>query len=161
MVLGSRGQKGTGSRIRIRNTGNNELCVQGGREWKPGVLLQPELLEKVRGEAGLSQPTLPVRTQTRWVSLTRCIHSCMCKPGCEYQCCGSMTVWCGSGSADPCLWLMDPDLAFFGIDFQDAKVFLLITFWRYIYIIFLKHKKSKRSRKIVGIKVFLTIFAWW
>ncbi len=25
------------------------------------------------------------------------------------QCCGSMTIWCGSGSADPCLWLMDPD----------------------------------------------------
>jgi len=27
------------------------------------------------------------------------------------QCCGSMTFWCGSGSgyADPCLWLMDPD----------------------------------------------------
>ncbi len=25
------------------------------------------------------------------------------------QCCGSMTFWGGSGSADPCLWLMDPD----------------------------------------------------
>ncbi len=27
------------------------------------------------------------------------------------QCCGSMTFWggSGSGSADPCLWLMDPD----------------------------------------------------
>ncbi len=25
------------------------------------------------------------------------------------QCSGSMTFWCGSGSADPCLWLMDPD----------------------------------------------------
>ncbi len=25
------------------------------------------------------------------------------------QCCGSMTFWCGSGSADPCLLLMDPD----------------------------------------------------
>jgi hypothetical protein len=24
------------------------------------------------------------------------------------QCCGSMTFWCGSGSADPRLWLMDP-----------------------------------------------------
>ncbi len=24
------------------------------------------------------------------------------------QCCGSMTFWCGSGSADPCLWLMNP-----------------------------------------------------
>ncbi len=37
---------------------------------------------------------------------------------------------------------MDPDPAIFVIDLQDAKktilnkVFLLITFWRYIYIIF-------------------------
>ncbi len=28
---------------------------------------------------------------------------------CSNQCCGSMTFWCESGSADPCLWLMDPD----------------------------------------------------
>ncbi len=25
------------------------------------------------------------------------------------QCCGSVPFWYGSGSADPCLWLMDPD----------------------------------------------------
>ncbi len=62
---------------------NKELCVQGGREWKPGVLLQPELLEKVRGQAGMSQPALPVHTQTRLVSLTLCIHSYMWK-GCKY-----------------------------------------------------------------------------
>ncbi len=24
-------------------------------------------------------------------------------------CCGSITFWCRSGSADPCFWLMDPD----------------------------------------------------
>jgi hypothetical protein len=36
------------------------------------------------------------------------------------QCCGSMTFWGGSGSADPCLWLMDPDPAIFVIDLQDA-----------------------------------------
>jgi hypothetical protein len=29
-----------------------------------------------------------------------------------------------------------------------------------MYIIF-KDKKSKRSHKAVGIKVFLTLFAWW
>ncbi len=62
------------------------------------------------------------------------------------QCSGSMTFWSGSGSTDPCLWLMivDPDPAFFVIDLQDANkkqffvytFFLLITFWRYIYIIF-------------------------
>ncbi len=53
--------------------------------------------------------------------------------------------WYESGSADPCLWLMDPDSdpAIFIINLQDANkkvikkiVFLLITFWRYIYIIF-------------------------
>jgi hypothetical protein len=38
-----------------------------------------------------------------------------------------MTFWCGSGSgsADPCLWLMDPDSdsdpAGFVIDLQDAN----------------------------------------
>jgi hypothetical protein len=47
-----------------------------------------------------------------------------------------MTFWCGSVSADLCLWLMDPDPAIFVIDLQDAnkkliylkKNFLLITF---------------------------------
>ncbi len=53
---------------------------------------------------------------------------------------------CGSGSADPCLWLMDPDPepSIFIIDLQDAnkktnlkkKLFLHIPFWRYFYIIF-------------------------
>ncbi len=87
------------------------------------------------------------------------------------QCCGSMTFWCGSGSADPCLGLMDPDpdsdpdadpdTSFFIIGLQDAnkklicflKVFLHITFlrYRYFYIIFQKDKKSKRT---VNIKIF-------
>ncbi len=52
------------------------------------------------------------------------------------QCWGSVTFWCGSGSPDPYLWLMDPDPTpdpnpFF-IDFKDAKkkfpYFFLITF---------------------------------
>jgi hypothetical protein len=56
----------------------------------------------------------------------------------------------------------DPDPVFFLIDLQDAnkKQFFfncLITFIRYIYIIF--KDKIKLSRKIVGIKVFLAIFA--
>jgi hypothetical protein len=43
----------------------------------------------------------------------------------QNQCCGSMTFWggSGSGSADPCLWIMDPDSdpdpAIFVIDLQD------------------------------------------
>ncbi len=48
-----------------------------------------------------------------------------------------MTFW--YGSADPGLWPMDPDPALdpatFVLDLQDAS-FLLITFGRYIYIIF-------------------------
>ena len=39
------------------------------------------------------------------------------------QCCGSMTFWGGSGSADPCLWLMDPDSTNFS---------LIISLWSYI-----------------------------
>ncbi len=43
------------------------------------------------------------------------------------QCCESMAFWCGSGSgsADPCLWPMDPDPdadpAIFLTDLQDAN----------------------------------------
>jgi hypothetical protein len=59
---------------------------------------------------------------------------------------------------------LDPDPAIFISDLQDAikklikkKVFCLLPF-EDIYIIF-KDKKSKRSYRTVGIKVFLTIFA--
>jgi hypothetical protein len=52
------------------------------------------------------------------------------------------------------LWLTDPDPAadptFFAIDFQDANkktiIFLLITFWRYTYIIFQRNKIIKKSQ---------------
>ncbi len=41
------------------------------------------------------------------------------------QRCGFMTLWfgsgSGSGSVDPCLWLMDPDPAIFVIIVQDAN----------------------------------------
>ncbi len=42
---------------------------------------------------------------------------------CCLTCCGSMTFSCGSGSgsADPCMWLLDPDPAIFIIDLQDAN----------------------------------------
>ncbi len=57
-----------------------------------------------------------------------------------YQCCGSIKFWYGSGSADQYLLLMDtdPDPAIFVSDLQEinTKVFLLITFSRYIYINF-------------------------
>ncbi len=40
------------------------------------------------------------------------------------QCCGSVSFFGGSGSADPCLWLIDPDLDYdiFYINFQREKV---------------------------------------
>jgi hypothetical protein len=59
----------------------------------------------------------------------------------------------------------DPDPAIFVIDLQDAnKKLIFIKFFayyflRYIYIIF-KDEKSKRNHKALGIKGFLTIFAW-
>ncbi len=80
------------------------------------------------------------------------------------QCCGSMTFWGGSGSADPCLWLMDPD----SVPDPDpgpgscyycnwpsrcqqktnflTQFFLLITFWSYIYIIFQRLKIQQKSQ---------------
>ncbi len=49
------------------------------------------------------------------------------------QCWGSVTFWCGSGSAYPYLWLTDPDPTPFFSDFKDAKkekkyIFFLITY---------------------------------
>ncbi len=54
----------------------------------------------------------------------------------------------GSESPDPYLWLMDPDPAIFDSDLQDSnkKVFLLITFWRNIYITCQREKVIKKSQ---------------
>ncbi len=63
-------------------------------------------------------------------------------------------IWCGSGSgsADPCLWLMDPIPAIFIIDLHDTNqkliflfIFLHITFWRYIYIILKSQKEVTKQ----------------
>ncbi len=84
-----------------------------------------------------------------------------------HQCCGSMTFWCGSGSADPCLWLMDPDPVLFSsltfkmptkkYLFKKKKLFCLLLF-EATFALFFKDKTSKRRHKAVGIKVLLTIF---
>ncbi len=74
----------------------------------------------------------------------------------NYVCCGSMIFCRRSGSADPCLLLVDPDPdpAFFVIYPQDAhkKPFLIFfcffTFWRYIYNIFQRLKVKKKSKSI-------------
>jgi hypothetical protein len=84
-----------------------------------------------------------------------------------------MTFWCGSGSgaAEPCLWLLDPDAdpdpAFSSLTFKRQKKinlkkkFFCFFLFEGTFTSFFKDKKSKRSHKTVGIKVFLTIFAWW
>jgi hypothetical protein len=42
------------------------------------------------------------------------------------QCWGSVTFWCGSGSPDQYLLLMDPDPTPFFSDFKDAKIIFYI-----------------------------------
>ncbi len=75
--------------------------------------------------------------------------------------CWSVTFWYGAGTTDPCLWPRDPDPApgpaIFIPVCQDAKeklfsfkVFLLITFWRYIYIIF-SFSKIKRHKRVTNL----------
>jgi hypothetical protein len=117
--LGSRGQKGTGYRIRISNTDCKETVLREGA-------------------------AVPVHKYARSIHKNYGLK----------QCCGSMTFWGGSGSSNPCLWLMDPD----PISHPDpgsgscyirhwpsrcqqktnfwTQFFLLITFLSYIYIIF-------------------------
>ncbi len=50
---------------------------------------------------------------------------------CKGQCWGSVTFWCGSGSADPHLWLKDPDPTSFFSDFKDAKQIIFFLFFSY------------------------------
>jgi hypothetical protein len=95
--------------------------------------------------------------------LSRCCHVV-----CALQCCGSMTFWCGSGSADPCLWLLDPDPdpdpdpSIFIIYLQNAnkkrikKKSSCILLFEGTFTSFFKDKKSKRSHNTVEIKGFLT-----
>ncbi len=104
-----------------------------------------------------------------WTSLTRWYHISSCFPLCRWvfkglaQCSGSITFWCGSGSAYPCLWLMDPDPdadpdpSIFIIDLQDANkkriflnVFLHSTFWRVLLHHFSKIKSQKEVTKLYG-----------
>ncbi len=60
----------------------------------------------------------------------------------------------------------DPDPAIFVIDLQDAtkklikKKFFFLLLFEGTFTSFFKDKKSERSHKTVGIKVFHTIFAW-
>jgi hypothetical protein len=68
----------------------------------------------------------------------------------ESQCSGSMTFWGGSGSADPSLWLMDPDPAIFVIDLQDdsKKLIFNTIFSAYYFLkVHLHHFSEIKSQK--------------
>ncbi len=75
-----------------------------------------------------------------------------------YQCCVSVTCWHGSGSADPCLWLMDPNPAadpdIFVIDLEDSNIKLLFLSFSAYYILelhihhFSKIKSLRNSQNI-------------
>ncbi len=68
------------------------------------------------------------------------------------QCCGSVTFWYGSGTTDPCLWLIDldpdPDPAPF-TDLQDANKKQFLMFLEGTFTSFLKIKKKviQKSQK--------------
>ncbi len=92
---------------------------------------------------------------------------------CFNQCCGSMTFWCGSGSADPCLWLMgldpDPDLDPGSGSFNFCHLpsrcrqktnfltqfFLLMTLWSYIYIYKIKIQKESQNSRNQGFSYYI------
>ncbi len=72
-----------------------------------------------------------------------------------HQCSGSMTFWggSGSGSSDPCFWLMDPDPAIFVRDLQDSsKNLIFYTIFSAYYFLkahlhnFSKIKSQKESQ---------------
>jgi hypothetical protein len=61
----------------------------------------------------------------------------------------------------------DPDSTIFFIDLPDAnkkliclKKFFCLSLFEGTFTLFFNDKKSKRNHKAVGIKDFLTIFAW-
>jgi hypothetical protein len=68
----------------------------------------------------------------------------------------------------PCLWQMDPGSCYFRHwpsrhqrQKTNFKKFFCLSLFDGTFTSFFKDKKSKRSHRTVGIKVFLTIFAWW
>ncbi len=62
-----------------------------------------------------------------------------------YQCCGSMTFWCGSGCGSRSCYFHHWPSRRKKTNFS-KKVFLHITFWRYIFIIFQRQKVKKKSQ---------------
>jgi len=78
-----------------------------------------------------------------------------------------LKFWSGSGSAEPYLWLMEPDPAKFVSDLQresrrQQKKFFCLLLCEVTFTKSFEDKKSWRSHKTVEIKVYLYFFAcWW
>jgi len=68
-----------------------------------------------------------------------------------FQCSGSRTFCGGSGPADPCLWLMDPDpdSAIFVTDLQEANNFFSTFFACYFLKVHVHHFSKIKSQKEV------------
>ncbi len=80
-----------------------------------------------------TQPKLEIKhkflTICRYKIYPRQLAGMVCVQNQAFQhCSSSMTFWYGSGSADPCLWQMDPDTdpAIFFIDLQEANKKLIL-----------------------------------
>ncbi len=128
---------GVGACMRNNNKLNNNVEVRKSKSWEMWNKLNvPTSKSQQRTEGGT---TPPLRENVKMTCGRRHL-SCIFSGGLECvghsfayvayffifeQCCGSMPFWCGSGSADPCLWIMDPDSdpAIFVIDLQDVKNF--------------------------------------
>ncbi len=77
---------------------------------------------------------------------------------CFLQCCGSVTFWYGSGSANPYLWLADsdPDPAIFVSDLQDVfSTYFCLLLFEATYTSFFKDKKSLKITKQLESRFFL------
>ncbi len=78
----------------------------------------------------------------------------------QRQCCGSMnmTFWCGSGSADPCLLLMDPDPGIFVIGLQAANKKLI--FIKFFCLLLFEGTKIAR-KTLMPTVLWLFYFYFW
>ncbi len=97
----------------------------------------------------------PSSSSLRWTAVFR-IHDILVWIRIRIR--GSRSLTNGSGSGS-CYFRHWPSRCQQKTNFL-TQFFLLVTFWRYIFIIF-QRLKVKKSHKIVGFKVFLIIFAWW
>ncbi len=87
------------------------------------------------------------------------------------MCCGSVTFWYGTRSADPYLWLTDPDPAIFFSDLQDgnknerSKVFCLLlfkgTFHHFSKIKVIKKSRNSRNQDFLITLQMLTVHCSW